>query len=62
MRHNVADLAEAEAAVERPIEHDDLLGESILEEEEFAVQQQVMSFMLQVLCSHVRGCSATIPL
>lgn len=44
-----ADLAEAEALVERPIEHDDLLGEEIVEEEEAAVQQQVMQLVLQVL-------------
>ena len=34
--------------MERPIEHDDLLGEAILEEEEAAVQQQVMQLMYQV--------------
>lgn len=35
--------------MERPIEHDDLLGEPISEDEVYEVQQQVMRFMFQVL-------------
>lgn len=45
---SVADLSAAEAEIERPIEHDDMLGEPILEEEEIAVQQEIMKLMYQV--------------
>ena len=34
--------------MERPIEHDDLLGELVSDHEAYEVQQQVMRFMYQV--------------
>lgn len=40
--------------MERPIEHDDLLGEPISGDELYEVQQQVMRFMYQVLKAYHR--------
>ena len=51
-----ADLATAEAADERPIEHDDAIGEEIPVEEELAVQQAIMQIFMREVTLRVGAC------
>ena len=45
---NAADVAEAEAQQDKPMQHDDLIGEAVTAAEEAEVQDTVMRAIYQV--------------